>query len=138
MDLGDAAVLGIAEVADQGDDVEAELMMGQGIVGFRLGTVGLVEAWAGGVGAAPDEEDQADGALQGGDGAAGFVSIPEGVAARRAAPGQGGQPGGVLRPWPGSGTHGETSTSVPHIILRTRKASSAKIAVLEKKVAPFA
>ena len=30
VDLGDAAVLGVAEAADQGDDVEAELVLRQG------------------------------------------------------------------------------------------------------------
>ena len=37
VDLGDAAVLGIAEPADQRHDVESELMIRQGEVGLGLG-----------------------------------------------------------------------------------------------------
>jgi hypothetical protein len=44
VNLRDPAVFDIPEVADQGDDVEAEFMVGQGIMGFRLGSVGLVIA----------------------------------------------------------------------------------------------
>ena len=40
VDLGDAAVLGMAEPTDQGHDVEAELVIGQGEVGLGLGPVG--------------------------------------------------------------------------------------------------
>ena len=37
MDLGDTAVLGVAQPADGRHDVEAEFVMGQGEVGFGLG-----------------------------------------------------------------------------------------------------
>ena len=50
VDLGDAAVLGIAEPADQGHDVEAELVIGQGEVGLSLRAVGSQEAGAAGLG----------------------------------------------------------------------------------------
>ena len=39
VDLGDTAVLGIAEPADQGHDVESELVIGQGEVELGLGAV---------------------------------------------------------------------------------------------------
>ena len=44
MDLGDTAMLARAEAADQGDDIQAELMVGQGKVGFGFGAVGALEA----------------------------------------------------------------------------------------------
>ena len=40
LDLGDAAVLGVAEAADQGDDVEAELVLRQGEPALGFGPVG--------------------------------------------------------------------------------------------------
>ena len=40
MDLRDAAVLGVAESTDGGDDVEAELVLGQGEVALLLGPEG--------------------------------------------------------------------------------------------------
>jgi hypothetical protein len=69
VDLGDAAVLGVAEPADQGHDVEAELVIGQGEVGLGLGPVGAEEAGTSGIGAASDGEGQAEDAVEGGDGA---------------------------------------------------------------------
>ena len=69
MDLGDAAVLGMAEPADQGHDIEAELVIGQGEVGLGLGPVGSEEAGAVGIGAASDRQGQPEDAVEGGDGA---------------------------------------------------------------------
>jgi len=51
VDLGDGAVLGMAEPAHQRNDVEAKLMVGQGEVGLGLRSVGPVVARAVGVGA---------------------------------------------------------------------------------------
>ena len=56
VDLGDAAVLGMAEPAHRGHDVEAELVIGQGEVGLSLRAVGSQEAGAGGIGAASDRQ----------------------------------------------------------------------------------
>ena len=50
MDLGDGAVFGMAEAADQGQDIEAELVVGQGEVGLGLGAIGAVEAGQSGLG----------------------------------------------------------------------------------------
>ena len=69
VDLGDAAVLGIAEPAHQGHDVEAELVIGQGEMGLSLGAVGTEEAGAGGIGAASDRQGQPEDAVEGADGA---------------------------------------------------------------------
>jgi hypothetical protein len=69
MDLGDAAVLDIAEPADGVDDVEAELVIGQCEVGLGLGAVGAKEARAGGIGAAADRQGQPEDAVEGADGA---------------------------------------------------------------------
>jgi hypothetical protein len=51
VNLGYAAVLDISEVADKGNDVKPELVMGQGKMGFRLWSIGFVKARARGVGA---------------------------------------------------------------------------------------
>ena len=74
VDLGDAAVFGIAEPTDQGHDVEAELVIGQCEVGLGLGAVGAEEARAGGIGAAPDRQGQPEDAVEGADGA--VVVVP--------------------------------------------------------------
>ena len=65
MDLGDAAVLGVAQGADQGDDVEAELVLGQGEAALGLGAVGDGVAGAVRVAAAADLEPEADRAVAG-------------------------------------------------------------------------
>ena len=69
MDLGDAAVLGVAEPTDQGHDVEAEFVIGQGEMGLGLGPVGAEEAGAIEVVTASDGQGQAEDAIEGGDGA---------------------------------------------------------------------
>src|SRR5262249_14715740 len=79
--LGDGAVEGVAEPADQGDDVEAELVVGQDDAPLGLRAIGPVEGKAGLVAAASDSQYQPDDALQGGDGAAGGVVGPHEVAA---------------------------------------------------------
>ena len=76
VDLGDAAVLGMAEPTDQGHDVEAELVIGQGEVGLGLGPVGAEEAGAIGIGTASDGQGQAEDAVEGGDGAEVVVAGP--------------------------------------------------------------
>jgi hypothetical protein len=69
VDLGDAAVLGMSEPSDDGHDVEAELVIGQGEVGLGLGPVGSEEAGAIGIVTASDGQGQVEDALKGGDGA---------------------------------------------------------------------
>ena len=65
VDLGDAAVLGIAEPADRGHDVESELVIGQGEMGLGLGAVGPEEAGALGIGTASDRQGQPEDAIEG-------------------------------------------------------------------------
>ena len=60
MDLGDAAVLGMAESADQRHDVEAEFVIGQCEMGLGLGPIGPEEAGAGGIGTASDRQREPD------------------------------------------------------------------------------
>src|SRR5262249_36411624 len=84
-----------------------EFMMGQGIMGFGLGSVGLVKAWARGVRTSPDAEDQSHEALQGGDRTTGVVGVPKGMSTFRAVLGQRRESEGMLGSWPGSGTHGD-------------------------------
>jgi site-specific DNA recombinase len=56
VDLGDAAVLGVAESADRGDDVEAELVVGQGEATLLLGPQTDATALAVGVAAGAELE----------------------------------------------------------------------------------
>ena len=112
MDLGDAAVLGVAEAADQGDDVEAELVVGQGEVGFGLGAVGAVVARAGGVGAAADAQRQAGDGVEGRHGAVVGVVDGEALAALGAVGGDRLQRLGAGRARTGSGAwHGRNLLS---------------------------
>ena len=69
MDLGDAAVLGMAEATDQGHDVEPEFVIRQGEMGLGLGPVGAEEAGAIGIVTASDGQGQVEDAIEGGDGA---------------------------------------------------------------------
>ena len=96
MDLGDAAVLGVPQGADRGDDVEAELVLGQGEAALLLGAERDAVAGAVGVAAAADLEPEPDGAVQGGDGPLGLVGGPERPAAGGAGPREGGQFEGLI------------------------------------------
>ena len=60
-------MLGIAEPADQGHDVESELVIGQGEVGLGLGAVGPEQAGALGIGAASDGQGQPEDAVESAD-----------------------------------------------------------------------
>ena len=97
VDLGDTAVLGIAEPADQGHDVESELVIGQGEVGLGLGPVGPEEAGARGIGAASDGQRQPDDAIEGGNGAKVVVVGIEAVSAFGAVEGDRGEGQGEVR-----------------------------------------
>jgi hypothetical protein len=77
VDLGDAAVLAVAEVSDQGDDVEAELVLGQGIAALGFGAVRLTVTSAVGVVAAPDVEGESEQSGEGSDGAPVLVVGPQ-------------------------------------------------------------
>ena len=65
MDLGDAAVLGVAEAADEGDAIQAEFMMREGEVRFGLGVIGPAVAATSPVVAAADVDGKAGDAIQG-------------------------------------------------------------------------
>src|SRR5260221_8825274 len=91
MDLGDAAVLGMPQGADGGDDVEAELVLGQGDPALLLGSERDTAARAVGIATPPDLEAKPDRAGQGGDGSLGLVGGPERPGASGAGPGEGGQ-----------------------------------------------
>ena len=91
VDLGDAAVLGVAQGTDEGDEVEAELVLGQDDATLGLGPHGAAEAWAARVPTASDLDDEAKVSLKGDDGASVGVGGPEGVLTVGAVRGQGGQ-----------------------------------------------
>lgn len=54
VDLGDGAVFGMTQASDQGENIQAELVVGQSKVGLGFGTKGPEKAWTVGVGAAAD------------------------------------------------------------------------------------
>jgi hypothetical protein len=96
MDLGDAAVLGVPQGADQCDDVKAELVLRQCVMALLLGAERGMVARAERVATTPDLEPKPDGALQCGDDAARHVGCPEEPAAGRASSHECGQLEGLL------------------------------------------
>ena len=91
VDLRDAAVPGVPQRPDQGDDVQAELVLRQGEAALLLRPERGAMARAGAVTAAPDLDGEADQALRGGDDAVALVRGPERPAAGRADAGGGRQ-----------------------------------------------
>jgi hypothetical protein len=96
VDLGDAAVLGMAEATDCGHDIEPEFVIGQGEVGLGLGPVGAEEARAIGIVTASDGQGQVEDAIEGGDGAEVVVAGMEAVLTFRAVAGDGNQVQGAI------------------------------------------
>ena len=66
----------MAELTDRGDDIQAELMLGQDHPALLLGPDRHAGPPAGAVAAATDLEAEADRPVEGGDGAAGLVGGP--------------------------------------------------------------
>src|SRR4051812_18458927 len=91
MDLGGAAMLGVAEPADQGDDIQAGLVLRQGEAALLLGAQADPVSGTVGVAAAADLQVQADQPLQGHDGAPRRGGAPERPGAGGADPCVGGQ-----------------------------------------------
>ena len=91
MDLRDAAMLGMTQGADGGDDIQAKLVLGQDDAALLLGADRDAESGTIGVATASNLEGEADQTLHGSDGAACFISGPEWRSARRAGASQGGQ-----------------------------------------------
>jgi hypothetical protein len=85
MDLRDAAVLGHPELADEGEDVQAELAVGQGPRPLGLGAVRPVVPRARRPDAAADAEGQPVDPGEGRDGAAVVVGHVRGAPAVRTA-----------------------------------------------------
>jgi len=81
MDGRDTAVLAVAAIADQGEDVEAERMRRQCVVALGLGTVGLRLAWALRVRTASDVPSEAEPSGEGGGAASVLVVGPEALSA---------------------------------------------------------
>src|SRR5262245_5743295 len=81
VNLGDAAVLGVAQGTDEGDDIQPQLMLGQGIAAFGLGAVGPEVGGAVAGAAAADLESEADEAAEGDNGAVVVRVGPPAVAA---------------------------------------------------------
>src|SRR5262249_15047578 len=91
VDFGDGAVLGIAEGADVGQDVQAELVLRQRVAALGLGTIGLQIARALPLVAAADVQDEAGQAPERGDSAAVTVVGPHALPAGGAVLVQNGQ-----------------------------------------------
>src|SRR5256885_6531178 len=91
MDLREAAMLGMTQVPDQGDDVQTELVPRQDEPTLLLGAQGHPESWAIAVAAAANLDAEPDHAVEGGDNAVILVGGPERATARRADPGLGRQ-----------------------------------------------
>src|SRR5436309_13956860 len=81
MGLGDAAVLGVTQGADQGDDIKAYLMLGQGEAALTLRAVRAEMAAATPVMTAADRQVQAQATGQGDEGAVVGVVQPHALAA---------------------------------------------------------
>jgi hypothetical protein len=81
MNLRHAAMLAVPQGADEGDDVEAELVLGQGQAAFALGPVGAEMAVTGAVMAAADGQVQAGAAGEGNEGAVVGVVQPHALTA---------------------------------------------------------
>ena len=77
VDFGHAAMLSIAQPADERDDIEAEFAMWERPGTFFLRAIGLMKAGAGGGDAAADVERQAVDPRQGGNGALRIVDGPK-------------------------------------------------------------
>ncbi len=77
MDLRDTAMLGETQGADEGNHVEAELVMGQRPGAFFLGTVGSVVARTLRIVAADHGQREAADVGEGGDGAVVLVHVPQ-------------------------------------------------------------
>jgi hypothetical protein len=109
MDLGDTAVLGVPQGADEGDDVEAELEFREGEVSLLLGSEGDMVSGTSGLATAADLEAEPDHAVEGGDRALGLVGGPEGAAALGTGAGECGELEGLAGLGSGSPSgHGDT------------------------------
>ena len=89
MDLGGGAVVGVAESSDEGQDVEAELVVRQGEPALGLGPVGPQAQGAVGGVAAADAQGEPEDAVEPGDGAVVGVVGAGGALAVRAGDGYG-------------------------------------------------
>ena len=110
VDLRDAAMLGVAERADHGDDVEAELVLRQGEAALLLGPQRGPIPRADSVAASPHLDGQADRPVEGDDDPVALVGGPERPAAHRAGAGVGGQLDLAIRLRP-AGESGHPCTS---------------------------
>ena len=81
VDLGNAAMLGMTEASDQGEQVEPKLVVGQSEERLRFGAMWAMEACAVGVGAASDMQSEACDGVEGGDGAVVGVGGTQAMAA---------------------------------------------------------
>jgi hypothetical protein len=96
VDLRDAAVLGVAEPTDQGDDVEPELVPRPGEAALLFGSEADLVSGAFGIAAAADPQARPEKPLQGDDGSPRPGRGPERTGAGGAGPRVGGQFQGLV------------------------------------------
>jgi hypothetical protein len=81
VDLGDGAMLTVAQRANVGNHIQTEFAMRQSPSALFFGTNGQMVARTGRVGAAQDGQGQAGDIVEGGDGALGLVEVPQATTA---------------------------------------------------------
>src|SRR5512135_3294679 len=134
VDLGDAAMLGVTEASDQGEDVEAELVVGQSDEGLRSRAAGTAVTRAVGVGAAANAQGEACDRVEGGDGAIFGVGGPEGMTTLRAARSDRGESLGLCRARPAtSACHGSPSFPTPLLFYRAPPPKFASLVFLRAR-----
>jgi hypothetical protein len=84
VDLGDAAMLSMTKASDECQDVEAELVVGQGQEGLGFRATGATVARTVGVWTATNEQGEAGSGVEGGDGAVLALGGPKEMTAFRA------------------------------------------------------
>ncbi len=89
VDFWDATVFSVTKLANGRDYIETELVVWQGIMGFRFGAIGEVKSATVRVGATTDEENKPENGVEGSDGAKVTIVSPKQVATFRAMCGDG-------------------------------------------------
>jgi DDE superfamily endonuclease len=134
MNLGNAAVFGVAEAAHPCENVKAKLVRRQGEVRLGLRAVRTMEVFTGGVGTTANVQGKATDTVEGGDGAEVAVVVPELVKADGTMAGDRDQGLRVrgLRPCAGA-WHGKPSRAYSYHHFTRPECPPAEFAILGKK-----
>src|SRR3954463_1084691 len=111
VDLGDAAMLSVAEAPDQGQDIEAELVVRQGQEGLGFRAIRAMVARTVGVGTAANTQGKARNGVEGDDRAVFAAGGPKEMTTLRAVSGNGRENLGLRGTRPATGArHGSPSS----------------------------